>query len=159
MSRVMTKLFVAVRPNMDMVEVQLGSHTLRVPYQTAFEIASGIRVAAKTSMSFEKTPVKEWREISEVEDGEPVLATSHQFRRSKLIGNVNTWSIAFEGALVVIRANELELKLHYSEAFPLHQLIRQKAREAKAWAGDTSRSIKVRATLSDAEENYKRGVC
>lgn len=56
-----------------------------------------------------------------------------------------------EGELVVISVGNSDLKIHYETALLLSQWIRQKAKEAKRTAGDTSRHWSLVATLEAAK--------
>jgi hypothetical protein len=143
----------------DFVYVFLGAHTIKVPYQTGFEILTGIRMAAKMSMRHEGYSAKDWQAFAKLDRNEPNSVPTNKFhRRSSETANVKTWSVRWENSLVIIEANELTAKMHYSDAFYLYVNMRLACRQAKAWAGDQSRTLRGAAYLNDAEENYRLGL-
>lgn len=140
-----------------MVEMVFGPNTLRVPYQTAFEILNGVRMAGKMAMRYEGNAVGLWRELAEVNDVPYQPTPSRTFQRSKLQANISSWRVDFEESLVVIVLDALEVRLHYSDAFKWYTRTRVVAREAQAWAGDTKRHMRATAVLTTAEENDRLG--
>jgi len=58
--------------------------------------------------------------------------------------------VSSEGDLVVVQLGNVEVKVPYETAFQLSAWIRLRAKEAKRFAGDTSRHWSVLGTLSDA---------
>lgn len=154
---------VAVNAYCDLVYVTLGDRTLRLFYQTTLEIAAGMRLAAKMSMRHEGALVTQWRETlqSIPTSGLPrpeFYRRAHKtFRRSNLLANVSVWRVTWSGALVSLHADDVVFRLHWTDALVLHRVLREWAKDAKSWAGDTSRTTRSVAYLSDAEENYKYG--
>jgi len=49
------------------------------------------------------------------------------------------------------------LTMEYPTAVKMSQMIRTHAKQAKKFAGDSSKGLLTEAVLSDAEENYRRG--
>ena len=143
----------------DIVNLYLGTHKLNLFYQSAFEIVNSIRMASKLSMRHEGNQIPDWREIlKSVQSELPKRVKRHQgFRRSNETSNVKKWSVAWEGALVILTFDELTCKMHYSDGLRLHALLRQAAKNAQAWAGDETKAMRMTAYLNDAEENYKHG--
>lgn len=60
-------------------------------------------------------------------------------------------SVSTRGEIVVITIGNSEICLHYSEAIPLSQWIRVRAKKAKALAGDKSRHWSALANLEHLE--------
>jgi len=143
--------------NLDMVVLVFGPNRCVVPYQTAFEILNGVRMAGKMAMRYEGNAVGLWRELATVNDVPVEITPARKFRRSNLAGNVSTWRVDFEESLVVIVLDALEVRLHYADAFKWYTLTRVQAREAQAWAGDTNKQLRATAVLTTAEENEQRG--
>ncbi len=144
----------------DMLVLRFGPHTVKVPYQTGFEILNSMRMAAKMAMRYEGCKTKQWGELAEldkIEPGEFAFPRHHQFRRSNETSDVQEWSVQFVKELVVLRFDELTVKLHYADVLSMYRGMKAELRKAKAWAGDTSRTIRIGAHLTDAEENYKLG--
>lgn len=143
----------------DLVILRLGTNKLRMPYQTSFEVINGMRMASKLAMRHEGVQAPKWREVLKSVQGMiPKTQALHpQYRRSMEPSNVKQWSIKWEGSLVVLHFDELTCKMHYSDALRLHAMLRAAAHNAKRWAGDTGRAMRMTAYLNDAEENYKHG--
>ena len=66
-------------------------------------------------------------------------------------------AVGHELDLVHIEIGGTRLSLHYSQALQLSGLLRVHGKHAKRLAGDQSTHFGVFATLTDAEEDYKRG--
>jgi hypothetical protein len=141
----------------DIVVLTLGSHTIKLFYQTAFEIAAGMRLAAKMAMRHEGVRTEKWREIlREVAPQKPKVPRPNRvFRRSNEQCNISNWRIDWDQQLVRVVFDDLTASLHYTDALRLHVLIREFARVAKAWAGDEGKTTRMLAHLTDAEANDK----
>lgn len=141
----------------DIVVLTLGSHQIRLFYQTAFEIAAAMRLAAKMGMRYEGMRTETWRSL--LDDLNPELPqtpkTHPTFRRSNETSNVSEWRVDWNKQLVVIVFDYLECSLHFTDALKLHAVIRAYAKVAKAWAGDSGKVTRTFAHLNDAEENDK----
>lgn len=153
---------VDAKAKLDMVQLQFGEYRGQLPYITAFELASSVRLAGKMASRHEGNDVSAWREFARVNPETRELTTHRGFRRSNLRGNVAKWKVAFEGALVSItltdsKSNYTTINMHYSDALRWHTVCRLAAREAQAWAGDSNRAVRSVGYLNDAEENYKHG--
>ena len=157
MSDVFLSESVTSSANLDMVRLGFGSHRVQIPYQTAFELLAGVKMAGKMASRFEGNKAQNWRELARINTGTRNLTPARRFRRSNLQSNCKTWAVRFEGKLVVMVFNELTVKLHYADAFQWYTGARLAAREAQAWAGDTKRQMRGVGYLNDAEENYKHG--
>lgn len=59
---------------------------------------------------------------------------------------------------VLLTIGNTTMKMMYRDAFTLAAWLRANAAEAKRFAGDTSNIYTAIGMLSDAEENYKRGI-
>ncbi len=140
-----------------MVVLVFGPNSCTVPYQTAFEILNGVRMAGKFAMQYEGNAVGLWRELAEVNNLALDLKPARRFRRSKLVSDVSSWRVDFEDALVVIVLDALEVRIHYADAFQWYTRTRAVAREAQAWAGDSKRQMRATGILTSAEENYRLG--
>lgn len=57
--------------------------------------------------------------------------------------------------MVVMRLGNVEVKLPYETAFQLSQWLRVRAKEAKRFAGDTSRHWSVIGVITDANETRR----
>lgn len=165
MSEILTLQEVGSEADQDMVRLTFrGEHPL-VPYQTAFEIIAELRVASKMAMREEGNHVSLWREMSLIGRERADAIPSRRFRRSHLVPTVSEWLVQyFPGSPLVVltfvpwpSGRILQVKIHYSDALKFYTGFRVSAREAKAWAGDSSRLWSAAAHISDGEDDYKRG--
>ena len=158
MAHVFTREHVNVRQAMDIVEWQLGTHKVRLYYQTTIELLHGMRVAAKAAMRHEGNAVALWRDHAKIDQSPSIVPLHHEYRRSGHTSNVKTWRVDVEGSLVAVYLNELEARFHWTDALYFQAWLRTAARQAKNWAGDSSRQLRSTALLTDAEDSYKRGL-
>jgi len=154
---VLTQQNVGVDSLYDLVILKLGDRRLRIPYQNVFEIVNNMRMAAKMAGRHEGVAPPSWRQVLESVRGQlPEPAKRHpHFRRSMEQPNVKNWRVGGEGSLVVLNFDDLEFKTHFSDALRLMELMRAHAHRAKNWAGDTSKSMRMTANLTDAANNAK----
>lgn len=165
MSEVLTLERVAAEADQDMVRLTFGTERPFIPYQSAFELVAELCVAAKMAMREEGNDVKLWRGMSLIGRERPDPVAERRFRRSHLVPNVAEWKVQyFPGSPLVVltfvpwpSGRTLVVKIHYADALKFYTSFRFAAREAKAWAGDSSRIWSAAAHISDAEDNYKRG--
>lgn len=144
-----------VRQGLDLVELRLGTHKIRLYYQTAFKICSKLQGSSCFAMRHEWNHPKLWRELAIYDRDEYLDPTYHEYRRSDLTSNVKDYSVAWDGSLVTLTFDELTAHLHYSDAAILCVWLRKAAKQAKRWAGDKSRYWNTYARLIDAEDNDK----
>ncbi len=161
MSEIFTIERVDVQSVHDLVVWQMGSHAIKLYYQTTIEIVNATRLAAKLAMRHEGNQIPDWRDIlAVVTDDEAipsVIPLNPIYRRTEERSNIKAWAVVWEGALVVYKFDELTAKYHYTDALRVMQLLRYRAKCAKHWAGDPNRGLRVVAYLNDAEENYQHG--
>ncbi len=157
MTDVFLKESVTSGSDLDMVLFSFGEHRVVVPYQTAFEVLAGVKLAGKMASRVDGHDPQNWRELARVNGSSRNLTPNRRFRRSNKTSNVSAWSVKFEDRLVVLVFNELTVKLHYSDALTWYTGARLAAREAQAWAGDTKRQMRAVGYLNSAEENDRLG--
>lgn len=140
----------------DLVEIRLGDLRPTVPYQTAFEIAQALRVAAKAAARADNAPANFWREFQLEDPLQEFPRQLHQgFRRSTRVPNVTAWQVVHQGGRVRIIFDGTFTEFGYEEAIKLHHQVRRAGHRAKRWAGDTSRTVRSVGRLVDAEENAR----
>ena len=146
---------VNVRQGMDLVELQLSSHKIRLYYHDVFTICSKLQGNATFALRYERNHPKLWRELNKYEH-EPIATPLHPtYRRSGLVSNVKVYKISFKGQLVILQFDELVAKFHYSDIPRLRAHLYRAAKQAKRWAGDDSKQWNIFARLTTAEENDK----
>ena len=155
MGAILTQQQVSVKQGMDLVELHLGDRSILLYYQTVFEICMKIRGLATFALRYERNSPKLLRELEKY-DQEPISEPlSPVYRRSGLAANVDAWNVTYEKQLVVLQFNDQIFKMHYADAIVLHAWLGRAAKQAKCWAGDSSRQWRIFARLTDAEDNDK----
>lgn len=158
MSDLMTKQRVSVVADLDMIRLSFGSESVVIPYQTAIEVANGIKMAGKLASRHEGNSAQDWRDFIDIDNGPKSKTERHRgFRRSNVGPNVREWTVGWDGAVVKITFDQTTVGLHYSDALECYNWLRVAYRDAKAWAGDTGKIMRTTAYLNDAEQNYKHG--
>lgn len=156
MSDVLTKQTCAAHAKYDMVGLKFGSYQLLLYYQIGFEISAGILMAAKHAARYEGVHPRKWSEAVNNTRLQAIVQPLHRgYRRSGHTPNFKDWSIAFDRNLVMLTFDETTIKLHYGDAFEMYGMIWLACKNAKAWAGDSSKQRTFRACLTDAEDNDK----
>jgi len=62
------------------------------------------------------------------------------------------------GDVVTMKFGNVSIDMHYLDVFRFAHWARMNAKQCKKRVGDNGRHLSVMGTLSDAEENYKRGI-
>ena len=140
------------------MELRLGEHTPRVFYQTAIEFNPQIKLCARAA--FQKEGAS-WREqwLWHNEDyGLPTVPRNPTFRRSAMQPSALKVKVDLDDRLVRIQFDDkLTVRMPYEDACTLNGFIERAIRNAKNWAGDSTRGFRLSARLTDAEEIYKIG--
>ncbi len=155
MGAILTQTQVSVKQGMDLVQLRLGDRQILLYYQEALDICLKIRGLATFALRYERNHPKLIRELEKYDHAPLDTPLSPVYRRSGLVSNVKSWNVTYENQLVVLRFNEQFFKLHYTDAAHLQAWLGRAAKEAKRWAGDSSRQFRVFARLTDAEDNDK----
>ena len=140
----------------DMVVITLGDLRPRIPYQTALEIAQHLRLAAKHAARFDNVPGSFWPDV-DMEDLRDCPTPHRGFRRSNQTQNIKIWRIEVNGQLVNLTFDGVGREMDYESAIKLHMRIRRAGRRAKAWAGDTGKTSRMLANLTDATVDAELG--
>ena len=157
MDKVLTKQHCAASSVCDIVGLKFGERRLAMFYQTAFNIAAGLRQSAKLAARYEGVRTNNWdgqikAHLHNYHSDEPF---NREYRRSGHKPNFSKWSVGHTDNLVWLKFDELTVRIHYENAFELYGWLRNEAASAKRWAGDSSKIWSSRAHLVDAEENDK----
>ena len=155
MTDVLTKQACTASALYDMVGLKFGPNEFLLYYQTAFKIAAGILMSAKEAARYEGVHPSIWSKQLKMEQQVPLTKKHWEYRRTTATPNFRDWKIGGERNLVVFTFDHEAIKMHYSDAFTLYKMVRVAAKNAKAWAGDSSRQWTTRAVLHGAEENDK----
>lgn len=140
----------------DMVVIHLGSMHPMIPYQAALEIAQSLRVGCKIAAKYDRAAGTFVNEMSE--DIQDIPKAHRGFRRSMLVPSARQWLIEPRPPLVAVLFDAVGVEMGYEEGVRLHHCIRRAARRAKAWAGDTSRGVRMLGGISNAEDDDRLGL-
>ena len=140
----------------DTVVISFSTLCPRVAYQTAFEMSHKLRLQCKRAARLDRASATLAREF--MPDLKDCPRPHRGFRRSRLVPNVQCWKTGINGKLVWLGFNGECCELGYEDGLKWSSLIREAARRAKAWAGDTSKQMGMHAMLTDGEEDYKLGL-
>lgn len=150
------KITYGANNNQDMVIISLGDFRWQVAYQTAFDICHNSRMQCKRAARIDRAPATLVQDF--VPDLKDCPRPHRGFRRSNLVSNVDCYKMGISGVLVSYGFNGVVTELGYEDGLKLSVLIRQAARRAKAWAGDTSTQSGVYGMLTSAEDDYRLGL-
>ena len=142
----------------DMVVVRMGAMRPMIPYQTAFAIAQAVRVGCKEAARHDRASAKFWREMNMEDPRLDIPRPNREFRRSKLVSNVDSWEVVVSMPLVRLLFNGEGKEFDYESGIKLSIAIRRAGHRAKAWAGDHSRTRRMLGSLHPAEEDYRLGL-
>ncbi len=145
----------SVKQGMDLIQLNLGDRSVLLYYHTVLDICMKIRGLATFALRYERNPPTLIRELEKYEKEPITEPLSPVYRRSGLATNVESWKVTYENQLVVMRFNDQFFKMHYVDAIVLHAWLGRAAKQAKRWAGDSSRQWRLFARLTDAEDNDK----
>jgi len=156
---VLSKQNIHVAAELDQVLLMIGRLTVNMPYATSFRIAQGIRLAAKDAMRYAKEDVTGWSGFAQDEDiperTTPYLVSTEE---RVTVPKGFTYKIGWDGEDVVMLLGNNRVELHFTTALKINTWLRTAGAEAKAWAGDSGKSMVASGILSNAEENYRLGI-
>ena len=141
----------------DMVVIRLGDARPCIPYQVALELAHYLRMQCKRAARYDHAIGSFWTDVP-MEDLYDRPKAYHGFRRSKQVSNVDKWKLSENAQLIGLHFDGVGLEMDYETGIKLHQCIRRAGQRAKAWAGDSTKSSRMLANLTDAAEDSRQGL-
>ncbi len=145
---------IEVTADCDLVQLIVGQYTFRFVYRAAFDIAQHLRLNSRLAMQHQNVPREDWPahtvddDILEAELKQ--LNTSRAVRSSNMRVNCKNYRVGRRDALVLLAIDDVNLEFDADTAGKISRWLRQRAKEAKAWAGDTSTQIRAVGELTDA---------
>lgn len=142
--------------DMDRVVFRINRKDFFVPYNQVFKMALQLQVVAKYS----KTLTHEHETWIKLTNAEAIDIQEYSSVKSypQVKGRYD-WKFDIDSELVHFYLADYHTSFHFAAALQLSFLIRLAGRKAKAWAGDFNKVKTAAAMLTDAEENYKLGIC
>jgi hypothetical protein len=143
---------VSVATDDDVVVFTVGKHAARFSYHSAFLIAQRLRLSANVAGRLsgctrqEVTDMKR-QPVHPEQVSEVILDDGHGAH-----GN-HPWEVRAEGELVVFQISDQIIQWSAPAAMEIAAWFREAGKQAKRWAGDTSRTLNIAGILTDANAN------
>ena len=154
MSEIFERTGVSVDADDDIVVLRVGKMKARMSYTLAFQISQRMRlhggVAARLAGMNARDRFKLKREADE--------ANLQPIEGGEVLDNGKPWDVWHEGELVYIRLKAVIARWEAPAALTIAGWIREGGRQAKRWAGDTSKTHRYAGILTDAAENDRLGI-
>ena len=153
MSQLFERTGVSVDADDDIVVLRVGKMKARMSYTLAFQIAQRMRlhggVAARIAGATPKERFALKRQADEA-NLQPIAV-------GEVLDKSKPWDVWHEGELVCIRLKAVVARWEAPAALTIAGWIREGGRQAKRWAGDTSKTHRFAGILTDANENERLG--
>jgi hypothetical protein len=143
---------VAVDVQRDVVVFKVGPHTARFAYETAFVVAQRLRLSANVAARTAGVAKGERADLKRQRVDPDQFAESHAIEGGRLDFGFQ-WNVWTEGELVAFQFGNEIARWDAPSAMTIATWFREGGRQAKAWAGDTSRRLNIAGVLSDASRN------
>ena len=156
MSDILSQQNVSVETDCDRVILTVNRTQFPIPYALAFRIAAHLKMVCKQAMRISYEPLDDWGRRLGLDRELPVNEISPE-RRSTAPLEKYEWRIESEGEMTYIWFGNTSIGFHFESALKISHWLRLAAAQAKNWAGDTGKAMHTVGTLTDAEDNYKRG--
>lgn len=143
---------VSVDVENDIVVFRVGSGVARFSYTSAFMIAQRLRLMAGLAARIAGATLEQRRAIKR----QPTEDDVHSISGAKLVPSGDLrWRVWNEGELVVLQIGDLVARWEAPAAGTIASWFREGGRQAKVWAGDTSKTHRYAGILTDANENAR----
>ena len=151
MSELFERTGVSVDADDDIVVLRVGKMKARMSYTLAFQIAQRMRLHGGVAARIAGATPKERFALKRQADE----ANLQPIGNIEVQDNGKPWDVWHEGELVCIRLKAVIARWEAPAALTIAGWIRAKGRDAKRWAGDTSRTHRYAGILTDANENAR----
>lgn len=149
----------------DLVLIECGRARLQMAYGTGAIIAKALRVAgshaamvagvsARDRRALKRSmPNEAWDQIAAAR----ALEAPAGPRRTESAAGLR-WAVKVDGQLATLEFGNVAFSFEGPGALEIAVRLRVAARLAKRWAGDTSSTRSAGGILTNAEDNYRRGL-
>ena len=152
MTELLKREEVSLETENDIVVFRVGPKVARFSYTSAFIIAQELRLTGNVAARVAGIPAQDRfdmkRQAPAAEDVRAVDVVEQPTDDAR-------WKVWNEGALVAFRVRDWTARWEAPAAMTIASWFRARAREGKAWAGDTSKTLRVAGILTDASENAR----
>lgn len=153
MSELLEPTAVSVDVENDVVVFRVGSNKARFSYTTAFIIAQQLRLFSGLAARIAGATLEQRREIKH----QPTEDDVHSVKASNAPSGDSRWRVWNEGEIVALQIGDLVARWEAPAAGTIASWFREGGRQAKVWAGDTSKTMRLAGILTDASENRRLG--
>ncbi len=153
MSELLEPTSVSVDVENDIVVFRVGQATARFSYSSAFMIAQQMRLATGVAARTAGATLEQRRALKRQPAADHVRPVDQPAVPS---GDLR-WKVTNEGELVCLQIGDLIARWEAPAAGQIASWFREGGRQAKRWAGDTSKTMRVAGILTDAGENRRLG--
>jgi len=142
---------VSVDVENDIVVFRVGRATARFSYSSAFMIAQEMRLAASVAGRAAGIPLEERQELKRQPSQKEVRPVDTPDAGAGAL----RWIVTIQGELVCLQIGSLVARWEAAPAMQIAAWFREGGRQAKRWAGDSSRTLRLAGILTDANENAR----
>lgn len=154
MSELFERTGVSVDADDDIVVLRVGKMKARMSYTLAFQIAQRMRLHGGVAARIAGATPKERFALKRKADE----ANLRPIGNAEARDNGKPWDVWHEGPLVYVRLKTVIARWEAPAALTIAGWIRAGGRQAKRWAGDTSKTHRFAGILTDAAENDRLGI-
>ncbi len=151
MSELAESTRVSVDVEHDVVVFRVGSNRARFSYTSAFMIAQQLRLFSGLAARIAGATLEQVREIKR----NPVEDNVRPISQPNVPSGDSRWRVWNEGEIVALQIGDLVSRWSAPDAGIIASWFREGGRQAKVWAGDTSKTMRVAGILTDASENRR----
>lgn len=151
MSQIFERTDVSVDVENDVVVLRVGDKMARFSYTSAFMVAQRMRLFAGYAARIAGAGSGERSKLKRHADEANVRPINGGPARD----STKPWDVWNEGEVVAVRLGVVTARWEAPAALTIAGWIRVGGRQAKAWAGDTSKTLRVAGILTDAAENAR----
>ncbi len=154
MSQLFERTGVSVDADDDIVVLRVGKMKARMSYTLAFQIAQRMRLHGGVAARIAGVGALERFALKRQADE----ANLQPIAIGEVRDNSKPWDVWHEADLVCIRLKAVVARWEAPAALTIAGWIREGGRQAKRWAGDTSKTHRYAGILTDAAENDRLGI-
>jgi len=142
---------VSVDVENDVVVLRVGDKIARFSYTSAFMVAQRMRLVSNMAGRIAGVSSAVTAELKRKADESNLTPINNAPPRDSSA----PWDVWNEGEIVAVRLGLVTARWEVPAALTIAGWIREGGRQAKNWAGDTSKTLRIAGILTDAEENRR----
>lgn len=155
MSELLEPTNVSVDVENDVVVFRVGRAKARFSYSSAFMIAQEMRLAAGVAGRAAGIPIEERQDLKRQPSQKEVRPVDTPDALDASEAGALRWRVTIQGELVCLQIGSLVARWEAGPAMQIAAWFREGGRQAKRWAGDSSKTLRLAGILTDAAENTR----